>query len=284
MSRETTERVDSIALYLFENGPTQLKQLFDRTHGDSQTLKSARRKYAINVVPLQGSRSSVSSHNYNAEDLIGELANRSQRIAFVDYDELRAFEIMKSYLPKPSHYRDNIGLRLSFANYVLKHFTPRLAALLYHYYGFKTGKVEKMPLRSVLQNPLVIERSAEFLARKSGIVADVAITSREDGIKLTQAMTEKLGIDIAICDKTVDEKGSRTISLNRRTATELKDKNVLIIDDMINSRWTMEEMKKIVEDSNGQNAGMIVQIVNQEYQSLPNLDYLCSMPPMTLFS
>lgn len=284
MSKGPAELADSIALHLFENGPTQLKQLFDRTHGDSQALTYACSKYAINIVPLKGSGIFASRHNYKAEDFIGGLANHSQRIAFVDGDELPTLEIMKFYLPKPSSYRENKGFRKAFSRYIPYRFPPRLVALLYHYYDYKVGNVEKMPLRSVLQDPLVIERSAQLLARKSGIDADVVITSREDGVNLTQAIAKRLGVGIAICDKTVDENGSRTISLNKKIATKLKDKNVLIADDWIDSRWTMREMKKIVEDSDGQNEGTIVQIVNQEYQSLPNLSYLCSMPSMTSFS
>lgn len=277
MPLSTSEKADVITTYLLQNGPTRKRDLLERTNTDQHALHRATQKYMATIVPMRYGRSTRARTNYRAEELIGGMANQSERIVLLEGQELHAFELIKECLPSRKAYQENVGLRNALCYYFPHYFSERLTTLFYYHYENKTG-IRKMPIELVLQHPLVIERCSDLMVGKGGLKADVILTSRESGIRFASAVAEKMKVKLVVCDK-IESDGVREISLERRDERrKLRGKSVLRADDFINSKSTMKRMADIVEDSGGQNVGMAVQVVNEEHNSMTGLDYLCSLP------
>jgi len=282
--KDSSSKVYKILESLVNDGPMPIHALLAKTNANTEDFYAAR-KHGIRIFPERGHRRAA--RHYKVRDFVGdELADYENRPAFLDGDELYLFQQIKGYLPSSEELKKNMSLRVALQHWMPYTFSPRLAFLYYYHCGKKfTGRtyprsiLREMSIESLLQDPKVIDRTAWLLLKYGKIEADVFITAPEDGVKFTKTVARRLrNVDVVVCTKTQTSDGKRKITLNEKVGIEkLNSKEVYRMDDRIDTLRTMKQMREIIEKAGGKPVGMGVQIVNQNFESLEDLDFVCSI-------
>jgi len=269
--------------YIDTHEPTPVRKLLEETNSGTPGINYACRKLDIHYFPPYRTERNTKNSKYRVGELLtDELTNRSGRIVYLPGQELRLFEMIKTFVPTPEEIRADQGLRLAMARYVKSCFPPMLIQLIYNYYEFyknahgRTARNARL-IEPVLQNQLIIQRSARMMIRKFVATPHCVMTTEEMGRSITRAIANELDTRMIVCSKTEDEEGNREINLRKDVVKNLDGKTVVLVDDRSRTLGTIEKMREIAREANAQEIGAFVQAADPQITLIPDsgLEYLC---------
>lgn len=289
ISTNTSNGLSAQSARIFEfldtHEPASVRKLLEETSTGTSGINYACRKLGVIYFPPYRTERNSNVSKYRVGELLtDELTNRSGRIVYLPGQELRLFEMIKPFIPSPEEIRADQGLRLAMARYIKNSFPPMLIPLIYNYYGFYKnahGRTARnvSSIEPVLQDQLIIQRSARMMIRNFVATPYCVMTTEEMGRSITRAIANELDIRMIVCSKTEDEEGNREISLRKDVVKNLDGKTVVLVDDRSKTFGTIEKMREVAKEANAQEIGTFVQITDPQLTLVSDndLEYLCAV-------